>query len=128
MTEFITDIINFLITFAFWYFIWSVALYFVKEHLNSKNNEHQQVVDQVSKMVHAIKEEEHGDMKYWFDRDSDEFLAQGKTYTDIVAHLKSRFPGHLFLLSENKMLAGPDYNIVDIDPENIYKSIYSNKK
>ena len=62
-------------------------------------------------ITHVVEVEEHGSTYYWFDRDSGEFLAQGKTYDDIVNILKSRFPNHFFYLNNEMLLHGPDWQL-----------------
>ena len=125
--DLLSEFFTFLVTMAFWYVVWSVVIHLLHNWLDSKKSQHAQVVERVNKIVHAVKEEQQGETKYWYDKDSNEFLAQGSTYTELVTNLKARFPGHLFLLSETKMLCGPDYDIVDIDPETIYKTMYPPK-
>jgi len=54
----------------------------------------------LNSIIHDVKIEHQGEMEYWFDKDSDQFLGQGKTIDEIASVLKSRFPDHVFLLGE----------------------------
>jgi hypothetical protein len=54
----------------------------------------------LNSIIHDVKIEKQDDMEYWFDKDSDQFLGQGKSVEEIASVLKSRFPEHVFLLGE----------------------------
>lgn len=68
------------------------------------------VIKHINNIVHLVKLENHGDVEYWFDKDSDEFLAQGANFEEIRDTLKSRFPNHVFFCKNQEdqviMLAG----------------------
>lgn len=81
----------------------------------------EEAVALASKMIHQIKEEEHGGVSYWFDRETDEFLGQGKTLDEMRAHLKSRFKGHIFVLPNGLAMAGPDMDLMKA--EDLAKSL-----
>jgi hypothetical protein len=66
----------------------------------------------VEDIVHVVREDQIGDMRYWYDRDSETFLAQGKDHNEIVNVLKMRFPDGIFVINNNQMIMGPDYNEV----------------
>ena len=76
------------------------------------------VAKKVAEVIHEIKLEKHGDIMYWFDMENDRFLAQGKTPSELIDHLKSRFPDHLFYInSDGKshiLSAGTDWKITQI--------------
>lgn len=52
-------------------------------------------------IVHCVRVEEHNKVYYWYDNDDNRFLAQGSTSEEIVEHLKSRFPDHIFFVSDH---------------------------
>ena len=116
--DFLYEFLEFFLEFMFWYFVAncviSVVLWWIERRSDQLHKENRKLMDQLNKVVHAIKEEVYGDQKYWFDQDDDTFLAQGKDYAEIVTHLKSRFPDHLFLLNKEQMLVGPDFKIMPI--------------
>lgn len=66
----------------------------------------------VEDIVHVVREDQIGDMRYWYDRDSEKFLAQGKDHEEIINVLKLRFPEGIFVINNNQMIMGPDYNEV----------------
>lgn len=49
-------------------------------------------------IIHRVKVEKDKNIYYWYDIDDHEFLAQGASDEEIIAHLKSRFPDHMFFL------------------------------
>jgi hypothetical protein len=55
-------------------------------------------------------------MYYWYDNDSDDFLAQGRTWEDIVDVLRSRFPDHIFVLNSREMIMGPEFEVIEFEP------------
>ena len=59
-----------------------------------------ELIKEISDLIHDVKVEKIGDVEYWFDSQSDQFLGQGKTIDDIIAHVKSRFPDHIFLIQD----------------------------
>lgn len=79
------------------------------------NNVEENFKEFLVKVIHIVKQEKEGDMYYWYDNDNGVFLAQGKTWEDIVDTLKTRFPSHIFVLNEHEMIMGPDFEIVKFD-------------
>ena len=76
----------------------------LKEHLE----------EELENILHTVKEEVHNDVRYWFDEDNDQFLAQGKDIDEVKAHLKQRFKDHIFVVDDRFVFAGPDYEGKDI--------------
>lgn len=109
------EFVGFLIQIALWMVFWHFAFKIVRSFMGQNNDEErQELVKKVMDRIHQIKEEKHGDLTYWFDAESDAFLAQGKNDDEIKAHLKGRFKGHIFLLDETRAWAGPDLKLVPI--------------
>lgn len=71
--------------------------------------------EELVKKIHYVNQEKHGECYYWFDKETDQFLAQGLTECEIKAHLKGRFKGHIFVLNEKSALFGPDLQQVSLD-------------
>jgi hypothetical protein len=63
----------------------------------------------LSDMVHEVTVEKHGTMHYWFDSESNIFLGQGTTDSEIIEHVKARFPTHIFIIPNKGLLARPDW-------------------
>lgn len=124
--EFLSEFISFLLHCAFWYFVFSILFMPWRKRLEEKNEELQQVLDKVKEVVHIVSVEKHGDYYYWFDADTDSFLAQGKTAEETITHLKSRFPKHIFFVKSkdtNYKISGPDWDFVPIDMNNIKENL-----
>jgi hypothetical protein len=88
-----------------------IRLFMERRHQLSDEDEAawREYVDQI---VHVVREDQVGDMRYWYDRDSETFLAQGRDHEEIVNALKMRFPEGIFVINNNQMIMGPDYNEV----------------
>lgn len=108
--ELVSEFFTFFIEFMFWVFVFSL----VKGYFESRKEEIEQEVDELKeklvKMIHFIKQERHGDLLYWFDAESDQFLGQGASVEEITEHVKNRFPTHIFIIQEaNKYMRGPEW-------------------
>jgi hypothetical protein len=68
---------------------------------------------QLDELIHNVEIETVGEVEYWYDADTKEFLGQGKTLEDVVDHLKSRFPDHIFILKDKGILNAPEWKIAD---------------
>jgi hypothetical protein len=55
-------------------------------------------------------------MYYWYDNDSEDFLAQGRTWEEVVGVLRERFPDHIFVLNNREMIMGPEFEVVEFEP------------
>lgn len=69
------------------------------------------IKDKIGKLIHTVKIEKVGEMSYWFDEDTDQFLSQGKTHEEIAVGLKQRFAKHVFLIDNEYALVGPDFAV-----------------
>lgn len=84
-------------------------------HLGPSAEEVRELEARLKSIIHAVKIEKHNGVEYWYDLDSEQFLAQGTTRTELVEALKKRFDGHVFLINEEAekgILTGPDFNLV----------------
>lgn len=101
--------------------LWMVFFHFVFKAIgalsSAKSNaeDREALVKKVMTLIHTVKQEQHGDMYYWFDADTDQFLGQGRTDDEIRVHLLERFKGHAFILDEKRALAGPELKMVSVD-------------
>jgi hypothetical protein len=110
--------IEFILEFIFW----AAVFMFIRKHMTTKMEQkiiHQnELIKKVNDSTHIIKSEKHGDIEYWFDFHSDEFLAQGKTLNELIVHCKYRFPDHAFFLAEDKIIkyrvSGPDWQVIPL--------------
>jgi uncharacterized membrane protein len=60
---------------------------------------------------------------YWYDLDNKEFLAQGRNTEEIVVVLKQRFVDHIFVLNDEHIMVGPNFDLVAATPENMARVI-----
>jgi hypothetical protein len=107
-------LVNVAVVYAIWHLI-KVSM----AHWNEAKNDlefEQRFRDYLEKIIHVVKQEQDGDMYYWYDNDSDDFLAQGRTWEDIVGVLRERFPDHIFVLNNREMIMGPEFEIVEFEP------------
>jgi hypothetical protein len=121
--DFVIEFIEFMLMGAFWYWVIQLVSQFLLSRHNEKRVQVKEIVKEMSNLVHNIHEETHNDIKYWYDREDNLFLAQGRDYNEIVNVLKKRFPNHLFLLNENQLLAGPDFKVIEISEESIERIV-----
>lgn len=84
-----------------------------KKQLEEIQEKRSELVEKVMDLLHQVKEEKHGDCYYWFDADTDQFLAQGRDVNEIRQHLKKRFAGHVFI-HKDQALAGPELEAVPV--------------
>lgn len=97
-----TDVIVYLVIF---WIIGQVVIGIVnaKQKLNEK--ERNELIEKIDELIHMVKVEKHGEVDYWFDADSGQFLGQGSTFDEAVEHIKSRFPNHIFLFGKDGGMA-----------------------
>ena len=112
----INELLNMLVWFVLGYFAARLATNALKNYLLSKieDPEREALVGKIMEMLHRVKKEQHGEIHYWFDEDSDMFLAQGRIDEEIKEHLKQRFKGHIFLIDDKNALAGPELKLTPI--------------
>lgn len=115
MNDFIVEFILFGLQLLFWYTIGNIFLSFLFRRSDQETKlKIEKMLERVNEVVHRVRVEEHHDTYYWYDADSENFLAQGATVTELVDRLKSRFPEHIFLLEENDSmlkLSAPNWKI-----------------
>lgn len=119
--ETLMDFALFVLNILLWYLVINAAAnlilaYFDYRKIKSKFEiERKELKEHIKKIVHNVNQERHGEVYYWFDADSDQFLAQGSTDEEIRQHLLSRFKGHVFILDNDRVLAGPALELTPIE-------------
>ena len=111
------ELISFLVQCFIWYIVFKVVfaiadLWVIKKHTDV---EKQELKEKLIKLIHYVNQEKHGECYYWFDKETDQFLAQGTTEEEIKKHLQERFKGHIFVLDDKRAMAGPKLEIVSLD-------------
>ena len=99
--------------------VWTLAkiAFKVYSDLRHQANFEQRFRQHLERIIHVVRQDRDGDMYYWYDNDSGDFLAQGRTWEEVVAVLRERFPEHIFVLNQREMIMGPEFEIVQYDPE-----------
>jgi len=78
----------------------------------------------LSSIIHAVKSEKHGDVIYFFEEETNKFIAQGRNDDELIAALKARWRDHIFIVGERHYMAGPDFKMQEIkDPDEIGKML-----
>jgi hypothetical protein len=88
-------------------FFWSLATRILNYLLIKKIKN--TLRDNINDLIHEVNVEEHGPTSYWFDKETGNFLGQGKDDGELIDHVKSRFPGHIFIVPEKGFLSPPDW-------------------
>lgn len=79
-------------------------------------NEKIKQLNHISDLIHQVKVEKHSSVEYWFDEEDNRFLGQGKTAEDIIDHVKSRFPNHIFLIQGvGGVSKQTDWKLLDVE-------------
>jgi hypothetical protein len=118
------EFLGFCVEILLWWVFWSFVVGIIKGYLERNNPpaERDALVQKVMTLIHRIKQEQHGECYYWFDADTDEFLAQGATDSEIKEQLKQRFKGHAFILDDKRALAGPDLKVITLEELKLNKN------
>jgi hypothetical protein len=129
--DFLIDFFTFVVQVIFWYFVINLVIdllagFYIK-HKSEKKEIEAQIVERLNEIVHQVEIDQHNDMYYWFDSDNHEFLVQGRTTEEIIQSLKQRFSDHVFLLNNEKIMAGPEFAMLEATPENLALILDRNK-
>lgn len=103
--------------------LWCVAGYYIVQFLlgiyegyTTLSKEAQaELKKELSKKIHVVKEEQHGTHTYWFDLETDQFLAQGATKEEIIEILKKHYSKHIFILPGDALLHGPTWEPIQLE-------------
>lgn len=98
----IIDVVAYLVVF---WIVGQVVLGILDARKKFTEQERNELMTKLDSMIHMVNVEKHGDVDYWFDNDSGQFLGQGATFNEVVDHIKSRFPEHVFLFGKEGGLA-----------------------
>jgi hypothetical protein len=116
--EFLTEFADFCLLLLFWSMVAEFVFRFIEKRVSTRNTEIKEILERVNDIIHRVRVEQHEDVYYWFDEDSNDFLAQGKNLTDATTQLKSRFPGHLFFVTHKDTIykiSAPTWELEHID-------------
>jgi len=106
--ELLTEFADFFVQLLFWYMVGHFVLGLLEGYLRNRTQELQEetteILKELNEIIHRVRVEEHGNMFYWFDEDSNTFLAQGKNLEEAKAQLRSRFPKHIFFVTAKEKI------------------------
>lgn len=111
--ELVSEFLIFCLEIAFWYFVASIILALVLNKQNKKLEERKELIDQLAQKIHVVNIEEHNNQFYWFDADSDQFLAQGKDLNEIIERIQKRYPTHVFFMPDQRYIGAPHWTPTD---------------
>lgn len=104
--------------------LWAIVIWIVSQVILGvidgwqivKLQERVTIIQKLQTLIHEVRVETVGDIEYWYDADSNAFLAQGKTIDEVISVIKSRFPNHIFLI-ENRggVAAQTDWKLMSTD-------------
>jgi len=97
----------------FWYFGIKLVMHFISTYLGNRLEMKRQIIKHFNEVTHQVEIESAGNVQYWFDKDTKQFIAQGTTRAEIISVLKSHWHDHLFLVSDNELLVGPEFTPVN---------------
>lgn len=63
----------------------------------------QDVLDDLKSKIIDASVEVHNEQFFFYNRDTKEFLLQGKNYEEIVANIKTKYPGKHFNVTEKEL-------------------------
>jgi hypothetical protein len=114
-----------------WYYIVKAlsALWEIRSIYQEAKDIEASIHERLEKIMHNVKSEKHADVHYWFDGETDRFLAQGKNLEEIRVHLKQRFSEDIFMVNDKLLLVGPEFEPLDISdktPNDVGKYIADN--
>ena len=86
----------------------SVILYLLRQKRDELREELTAAAKELADKIILVNIEKHGDVLYLFEKDTDRFIAQGKTKEEIMKHCRDRFPNQSVIASESD---AKQYNI-----------------
>lgn len=78
-----------------------IALYFLYKKRDELKEELVAAAKELKDKIIIVNIEKHGDMLYLFEKDTDRFIAQGRTKEEIMEHCRKRFPNQSVIADES---------------------------
>ena len=76
----------------------------------------QDLQDHFAQRLHRVRSEKIDDTFYWYDADTDQFITQGQTDAEIRTGLQQNWTDHIFIISRQHMIMGPDFDqLIDFE-------------
>jgi hypothetical protein len=117
------ELLEFLLIGFVGYLAIRVLLAIALTYFEYKVQQRNETIKYITSRIHEVRIEKNKEVEYWYDNDTNEFLAQGSTKEEIYQTIKARFNGHVFLCDDG-VVTGPDY-VPNKEPsiESLYKVI-----
>ena len=125
--ETVIEFVVFMCQLVFWYWVFSLLVAFLINRNQASQEEKTEMIVKINTLIHRVNVERHGDTYYWFDEDSGDFLGQGKTSDEVINHIRSRFPTHLFFLPSQKKVHAPNWKIESYDLQTLAADVIKSK-
>lgn len=125
--ETVIEFVVFMCQVVFWYWVFSLLVAFLINRNQASQEEKTEMIAKINTLIHRVNVERHGDTYYWFDEDSGDFLGQGKTSDEVINHIRSRFPTHLFFLPSQKKVHAPSWKIESYDLQTLAADVIKSK-
>lgn len=109
------DLTTILLYIILFFVVRFVVVSVVRAHRQQKEEIRQSAIKYLNSIIHKVTIERYHGIEYWFDEDSNKFLAQGKTFEEISEILKSRFPDHVFLIDEGGVSNKTNWKFLPFD-------------
>jgi len=122
------EVLEYLGYAAVFWVLYRFAVVYMTVRAVEKTKELTSAITELSKLIHTVKEETIGNTIYWFDAETDKFITQGATHDDIISTLKQHYIGHIFLINDTEMLAGPNFDVIPMPPTSIRNSLSNTYK
>jgi hypothetical protein len=101
-----------------------LALLSLNRFIDIMSERSQEIREHLSSIIHPVKSETHDGVMYWYDAEDNTFLVQGRDDAELAAALKARWIDHIFIIGDRYLMAGPDFDMIEIeDPEEIGKML-----
>jgi hypothetical protein len=100
MIDFIVDTVFWFVVFWLIIKVWQTYLVAKNELLLAKIKEHN---EQVLNNIIQVNIEKHNDTFYLYEKDTQEFIAQGVNFEEVKRHCEARFKGKAVVADEIQM-------------------------
>ena len=101
-----SEFLDFIFYFFVGLIITKICLAVLEGFLRKRNEEMFDDITQVAKELTdkfiLVNIEKHGDVMYLFEKNTNRFIAQGKTKEEIQTHCNQRFPGRTIITDEEQ--------------------------
>jgi len=94
-------------TFLFYAFLGWLTIRILHKYLERQNQEMKgrlpELKEKIKKNIVPVTIEKHGDIYYAFERETNTFVAQGRTANEIREAMQKRFPEKTFMANEQHL-------------------------